>query len=138
MFHTGLSQRAEHPREQLKLLHGSLFDIKCFSCDHLELNNFDDPIHPLLAIDSEEDDRLAASANTVQATAAYLDPRVNTATIDPKDLPHCPKCTLGLLRPGVVWFGEPLPEDTLDDIDRFIDDDRVDIMLVIGYVKLSF
>lgn len=28
----GLHQRANHPREQLKLLHGSLFDIKCFDC----------------------------------------------------------------------------------------------------------
>lgn len=133
MDHTGLSQRAEHPRDQLKLLHGSLFDIKCFNCDYIELNNFDDPFHPLLAIDSDEDARLAASANNVQATAAYLDPNVNTTTIDPKDLPHCPCCKTGLLRPGVVWFGEPLPEDTLAEIDQFIlEDDQVDLILVIG------
>lgn len=107
-------------------MHGSLFDIKCFSCDYIELNNFDDPFHPLLAIDSEEDDRLAAAANDPNA------PKVKTKPILPKNLPHCPTCKTGLLRPGVVWFGEPLPEDTLTEIDAFIDEDKVDLILVIG------
>lgn len=128
----GLSQRAEHPREQLKLLHGSVFDIKCFSCDRIELNNYDDPFHPLLAIESEEDDRLVPAENTVRATAAYMDPNVNTTTINPDDLPHCPKCKTGLLRPGVVWFGEALPEDTLGEIDEWIKQDKIDLILVIG------
>ncbi|CZR51876.1 related to NAD-dependent histone deacetylase [Phialocephala subalpina] len=128
----GLSQRAEHPREQLKLLHGSLFDIKCFNCDYIQLNNFEDPFHPLLAISSDEDARLAPSANNVQATAAYLDPNVGTSTVNPDDLPHCPSCKTGLLRPGVVWFGESLPEDTLAEIDQFILEDKMDLMLVIG------
>ncbi|KUJ23156.1 DHS-like NAD/FAD-binding domain-containing protein [Mollisia scopiformis] len=122
----GLSQRAKHPRDQLKLLHGSLFDIKCFSCDYIELNNFDDPFHPLLAIDSDEDARLAAAANNGEST------KVKTKPILPKNLPHCPSCKTGLLRPGVVWFGEPLPEDTVAEIDSFIDEDKVDLMLVIG------
>ena len=107
---TGLSQRANHPREQLKLLHGSLYDIKCFNCNYIELNNYDDPFHPLLAIDSAEDARLAASGNTMQARIAYMDPNIKTTTINPDDLPHCPECKTGLLRPGVVWFGEALPE----------------------------
>jgi NAD-dependent SIR2 family protein deacetylase len=106
---TGLSQRANHPRDQLKLLHGSLFDIKCFNCDYIELNNYDDPFHPLLAIDTAKDARLAAAGNTIQARIEYMDPNINTATINPDDLPHCPECKTGLLRPGVVWFGEALP-----------------------------
>lgn len=109
-----------------------MFDIKCFSCDHLEQNNYDDPFHPLLAIDSAEDDRLAASTNTVKARAAYLDPGVKTQKINPKDLPKCPDCTIGTLRPGVVWFGEPLPENTLQEIDQWIDKGKVDLILVIG------
>jgi NAD-dependent SIR2 family protein deacetylase len=40
-----------------------------------------------------------------------MDPNINTATINPDDLPHCPECKTGLLRPGVVWFGEALPVD---------------------------
>lgn len=39
----GLCVGAEHPRQQLLELHGSLFDIKCSNkdCDYFEANNFD-------------------------------------------------------------------------------------------------
>ena len=53
--------------------------------------------------------------------------------IDTKDLPHCPKCKTGLLRPGVVWFGEALPGDTLSAIDDFVSKSKkIDLILVIG------
>ena len=53
--------------------------------------------------------------------------------IDIKDLPHCPKCKTGLLRPGVVWFGEMLPGDTLSAIDDFVSESKkIDLILVIG------
>ena len=35
------------------------------------------------------------------------------AALEAGDLPRCPGCG-GLLRPGVVWFGEPLPAATLE------------------------
>jgi len=127
----GLSQRANHPREQLKLLHGSLFDIKCFNCSRIELNNFDDPFHPSLEITSGEDDRLAASSNTMSSRIAQLDP-ATPPTIPAADLPKCPECKTGLLRPGVVWFGEALPEGTLKEIDEWIEEKPVDLCLVIG------
>jgi NAD-dependent deacetylase sirtuin 5 len=126
----GLSQRANHPREQLKLLHGSLFDIKCFNCSRIELN-FDDPFHPSLEITSGEDDRLAASSNTMSSRIAQMDPET-PPTIPVADLPECPKCKTGLLRPGVVWFGESLPEDTLKEIDEWIEEKPIDLCLVIG------
>lgn len=43
-------------------------------------------------------------------------------------LPRCP-CG-GVLRPGVVWFGEPLPEDILDA--AFDAAAKADFMLVVG------
>ena len=50
-----------------------------------------------------------------------------------QDLPRCPKCKNGLLRPGVVWFGEMLPSDTLAAIDDFVDEDEpIDLIMVIG------
>ena len=53
--------------------------------------------------------------------------------INKEDLPHCPKCKNGLLRPGVVWFGEMLPKDTLAAVDEFIESaDKIDLVLVIG------
>lgn len=50
-------------------------------------------------------------------------------------LPRCPSCKVGLLRPGVVWFGEALPFQVLQKADDFITDPNeppVDLILVIG------
>lgn len=61
------------------------------------------------------------------------DDRVEIPELDAKDLPHCPKCSSGLLRPGVVWFGEMLPKKTIDEIDNFIaESKKIDLILVIG------
>ncbi|KAF7858806.1 hypothetical protein EAF04_008849 [Stromatinia cepivora] len=131
----GLAQRAGHPEGSLKLLHGCLYDIKCADpvCDYRERNNFDDPFYPSIAITSEDDEKLSpAAANETQAMITFLDPNKSTTTIPKDELPHCPKCTTALLRPDIVWFGEALPEDTLDEVDRWIDKAPVDLILVIG------
>lgn len=61
------------------------------------------------------------------------DDRVQIPELDTKDLPRCPKCGSGLLRPGVVWFGEMLPEKTISEIDDFIkESEKIDLILVIG------
>ncbi|WP_461867220.1 NAD-dependent protein deacetylase [Thermococcus sp.] len=46
-----------------------------------------------------------------------------------KDVPKCPNCG-SLLRPDVVWFGEALPEDTLDKAFRLAE--RAQVCIVIG------
>ena len=38
----------------------------------------------------------------VTARAAYLDPNKDTRTVPASELPKCPECKTGLLRPGVV------------------------------------
>ena len=151
---SGLSPRAGHPASKLHLLHGSLFDVRCtsFYCNYTEENNFADPIVPALAIPSEGPQAEPASedktgAEATKALYATLDsasnrkPReldisdenVPIAELDIKDLPHCPKCKQGLLRPGVVWFGEALPSHTLSAVDRFIaESKKIDLILVIG------
>lgn len=64
--------------------------------------------------------------------AAYLDPATQL-TIPLDELPHCPRCKNGLLRPGVVWFGESLPEDTLWEAHKWIEaDEKIDLCLVVG------
>ena len=123
----GLSPRAQHPREQLELLHGSLFDIKCteFDCDYLEKDNYRDPLVPALEIPKDPNDP------TKELDIARVG--VPIGHILPSELPGCPKCAKGLLRPGVVWFGESLPVDTIDRVDQWIESSpRVDLMLVIG------
>ena len=54
------------------------------------------------------------------------------SNIPVEELPRCPKCEKGLLRPGVVWFGEALPEKTMDAVDKFVEESKIDLMLVIG------
>ncbi len=47
-----------------------------------------------------------------------------------KELPlRCPRCN-GLARPGVVWFGEPLPADALAEAYR--EARKADVFLVVG------
>jgi NAD-dependent deacetylase len=46
--------------------------------------------------------------------------------------PRCEGCG-GALRPAVVWFGEMLPTEPLERIERFISErDPVDVVLVVG------
>lgn len=147
---SGLSQRAQHPHEQLNLLHGSLFDIKCtsFYCDYTRHNDFADPIVPALSIPKQssspspsENDKTGAEASNslyealeekvVAKEVDISDADILIPELTPADLPQCPKCN-GLLRPGVVWFGEPLPTDTIKNIDSWIESAPVDLILVIG------
>ena len=146
----GLSPRAGHDKRQIMYLHGSLFDIKCsaFFCDYKEANNFTDPIVPALAIPTGAPDpaplgsttsgekateSLSGAMSNVQKELDISDERVEIPQINPKDLPLCPKCKTGLLRPGVVWFNEMLPRDTLDEVDAFIRvSHKIDLMIVIG------
>ena len=51
------------------------------------------------------------------------------ATAVPGTPPRCADCG-NLLRPGVVWFGEMLPEDAIDAAERAAQ--RCELMLVVG------
>lgn len=140
----GLSPRAGHPSAQLKLLHGSLYDLKCTdedSCDYFESSNFTDPIVPALAIPQGAPDPTATTIDTgIDSSNNPLikgldisDAAHKIPTVSISDLPQCPKCKRNLLRPGVVWFGEALPEDVMDDVDAFFSaDEPIDLMLAIG------
>lgn len=134
----GLSQRAEHPRAQLQLLHGTLFDIICADkggCGYGRVD-FTDPVtpalqHPTLGVDptSDEARQVTHQAQEVDITDAQV--RIPKLTWD--DLPQCPRCETNLLRPGVVWFGEPLPFTVLDTIDEYLHEkEPIDLIMVIG------
>ncbi|KAH8202077.1 hypothetical protein TruAng_003745 [Truncatella angustata] len=56
--------------------------------------------------------------------------------IEESELPQCPSCKSGLLRPGVVWFGEGLPQDVMDEVDALFDEENIDLCLVIGTSSL--
>lgn len=131
---TGLSSRAGHPTDRLRLLHGSILDLKCFDeCGYVERDNLSDPLCPAL--------EAASAVNTPPDNSGklpLLDPKVPVPKIDVKDLPHCPKCKTGLLRPGVVWFGEALDGEMLAATDEWIASSPVDIMLVVGTAAVVY
>ena len=136
-------------------MHGSLSNVKCtsFSCNHVE-ENFTDPIVPALAVPQEGAQPHPSSEDKIGVEAvSALDNSMNQANdrngtppdpgtsddwedipeIPMGDLPHCSKCGEGLLRPGVVWFGESLPEKTLAAVDEWVEKpEKIDLILVIG------
>ncbi|GAB7349340.1 hypothetical protein MBLNU459_g8475t1 [Dothideomycetes sp. NU459] len=140
----GLSQRAGHPSETLQLLHGSLFNVKCtsFYCSYSD-QNFTDPIVPALTIptlaadwSSEEARNAMSDALNGKISGKELDisnAEIDLPSVKLADLPQCPKCHKGLLRPGVVWFGESLPHKVISTVDDFINQsEKIDLIMVIG------
>ncbi|KAI0480915.1 DHS-like NAD/FAD-binding domain-containing protein [Xylariaceae sp. FL0804] len=138
----GLSTRAGHPASQLRQLHGSILDVKCFAagCGYVQRNNTDDPMCPALAPACEDpQDAPPGQTTPTMPMIPLLDPDVPAPRIAERDLPHCPRCRVGLLRPGVVWFGEGLDPAMLAEVDDWIDGDgdgdgatTIDLMLVVG------
>ena len=124
----GLANRAGHPAESLRPLHGSLFDVKCSrwqeGCDWVERDNRADPFCPALAAAAQDVDP--------GQTLPLLDPAQPLAEIPVSELPKCPQCRVGLQRPGVVWFNEPLDDSVQDEAEDWINEDKVDLVLVVG------
>lgn len=152
----GLSTRAGHNKDTLLELHGSLFTLKCtnFFCNYVDTDNRQHPLTPALEGSEDEfpkkrkpekestqqpkkkskDDsleRTKSQSSLVSATSSSPD-IAPVQSIPEKDLPHCPKCKEGLLRPGIVWFGESLPLKVVDAADEFLVNNKVDLVLVIG------
>lgn len=135
----GLYQVANHPRDQLKLLHGTLFEVRCTSraCGYVE-ENFTDPIVPSLAIPKDNPDpttkeALEGAGKATRNEVDIADASVPISKIPVKDLPQCPKCKERLLRPNVVWFGEQLPIKTTQEVlDYMQEPENVDLIIVVG------
>ena len=107
--------------------------MKCtsFYCSYTEHDNFTDPIVPALAIPTAPSSSHANAGASQEVDLSDHD--IPMADVPTELLPRCPECHTGLLRPGVVWFGEALPENTIDAIDAWIRAaPRIDLILVIG------
>ncbi|KAI0074675.1 DHS-like NAD/FAD-binding domain-containing protein [Panus rudis PR-1116 ss-1] len=101
----------EDPDPDILQMHGSVFDVKCTRCRHIE-NNRDSPICPALA----------GTETNFAPNHEGPEPEIPV-----EQLPHCKKCG-GLARPGVVWFGESIP-----GINRIFDlAGKADSCLVVG------
>jgi NAD-dependent deacetylase len=50
---------------------------------------------------------------------------------DAKGLPICPQCG-AILRPGVVWFDEELPQAAVQHVESFLSSGECDLVVVVG------
>jgi NAD+-dependent protein deacetylase sirtuin 5 len=120
-----LSQKAGHDTNSLLTLHGSLFDVHCSrdGCTFTQRNTSKDPTVPGLIVPLRD-------SSDSKTSIPY-------PTRD--DIPRCPSCNTGLLRPGVVWFGEKLPETAFNRIESWLDAcPAIDLVLVIGTERTPF
>ncbi|XP_054165334.1 NAD-dependent protein deacylase-like [Oppia nitens] len=97
-------------------LHGTLFKTQCTKCGDVTVNR-NSPIVPALK------------------DKGNPDPNAMDSKIPIKELPHCGKCN-GLLRPYVVWFGEPLDPNVLEAAQTELD--KCDLCLVIGTSSIVY
>lgn len=160
----GLHQRAGHLEQKLCELHGSLFNLRCtsFFCTYKGKNTKDLFLTPKLreltprdvGVKRKYTFHLASSNKRAKSARSGIinteenksEESLSSSDFDPlpnikeEYLPHCPKCHEGLLRPGVVWFGEPLPLLEMDKVDNFFcattdqghSTNQIDLVLVIG------
>ncbi|MGM7669300.1 NAD-dependent deacylase [Microbacterium sp. A93] len=97
--------------EVMAHLHGSLFDYRCADCGEPATH-----------------DPGTATADTAGAGGPGSTPDLESLLrIAP---PRCAVCGDGMLRPGIVWFGEMLPADALADTIAALED--CDLAVVIG------
>ncbi|KIO21711.1 hypothetical protein M407DRAFT_123928 [Tulasnella calospora MUT 4182] len=101
-------------RESLLEMHGSLFRLRCTECER-DYRDYSSPLSEILA---EATERHSESGEDVEVPVDKL-PRCGDG--------HPDSCG-GLLRPGVVWFGE-VPEH-LDQISNKLD--HCDLLLIVG------
>ena len=102
--------------EVLAHLHGSLFEYRCADCgtpaDH-------DP-------GSASDGASGATGPSAPVAGSEADLE-QLLRLSP---PQCATCSTGRLRPGIVWFGEMLPERALEDTYAALD--HCDLAIVVG------
>lgn len=112
-----LCERTDYPRSSLVKLHGDLMTVRCSShkCDYAK----QDKSHPLTSALGNVPPLSEQSAGEPDQPPILLE-----------HLPHCPKCD-SLLRPGVVWFGEMLPSDAIEQTEAYFQR-GVDLLLAIG------
>lgn len=105
---TTQSSALDAAKDSILEMHGNLFKTICTKCGDSRI----DTRHPLS-----------------QGLSGSEDLSGEYKAIPTSDLPRCSKSACnGLLRPGVVWFGESIPE--LDRIQPLIS--RCDLILVLG------
>ena len=109
-----LHARAGLPKEKMVQIHGDIFVTRCSRCE-FSRNERSDDVSSVRELDRLKRSSLEAAQNL--------------------ELPRCRVCN-GLMRPGVVWFGEQLDPYKIDMVEDFLNRGSCDPVLVIGTTAL--
>jgi NAD-dependent deacetylase len=101
-----LHQRAGLSKAELVQIHGDIFVTKCSRCDFKQYD-----YRPSVAAATND----AASEEEAQENG----------------VPRCTKCDT-LMRPGVIWFGEPLPVPETERVENYLQRDSCGVVIVAG------
>ena len=104
-----LHERAGLAKTEMVQIHGDIFVTKCSRCDFEQ--------------DQEHPPSIAAATYGV-ASEQEQEQSQNGA-------PRCTKCG-ALMRPGVVWFGEPLPSREIERVEHYLQRDPCGVVIVVG------
>jgi len=102
-----LHERAGLAKGEMVQIHGDIFVTKCSRCDF-----------------KQHDSRFSVAPATYGAASEQQEGREN-------GVPRCTKCN-ALMRPGVVWFGEPLPARETQRIENYLQRDSCGVVIVAG------
>jgi NAD-dependent deacetylase len=108
-----LHARAGSPKEKMLQIHGDIFVTRCARCD---FNQREHPPSFNYGVAGPPSQGYGVAGEREEAEV---------------DLPKCPRCE-GLMRPGIVWFGEQLPWDELRRVENYLEDGPCDFVIVAG------
>jgi NAD-dependent deacetylase len=111
-----LHERAGLAKTEMVQIHGDIFATKCSHCDFSYAGRGGSPEPPVSGAIGVPDGRLRSIAPTLGNDG---------------NLPRCPNCG-ALMRPGVVWFGEPLPLRETERVENYLQRDSCGIVIVAG------
>jgi NAD-dependent deacetylase len=111
-----LHARAGVAAEKMVQIHGDIFVTRCSRCDFSNGGRGGSPEPPGTYVVEPTNGRLRSIAAT---------------SMQQKKIPRCPGCE-AFLRPGVVWFGEQLPQSKLQRVEDFLDGGACDVVIVAG------
>jgi NAD-dependent deacetylase len=106
-----LHARSGSSKEKMVQIHGDIFVTRCSRCD------FNHREHP-----PSFNYGVAGPPSQGYGVAGEQ---------EKKKIPECPRCE-GLMRPGVVWFGEQLPWDELRRVENYLEAGPCDFVIVAG------
>jgi NAD-dependent protein deacetylase/lipoamidase len=113
-----LQERAGLAKAEMVQIHGDIFTTRCSRCRwRAELCDAE-------TSDNREKSGLAGARPSIIEFSEQKQGQEN-------GVPKCTKCG-ALMRPGVVWFGEPLPLHEIERVENYLQRDPCGVVLVVG------